>query len=297
MRTAWGDPDLEGAWNFSTITPMERPAEFAGTEFITKEEASALVRQTNERRLEGEAKPREGNVGNYNLAWWWEANGRRWVPTMRSALIIDPSDGRMPPLTQEADNRRKAREAGRERSGSPEDLPPEERCIVGVNAGPPMIPGPYGNIVQLHQSPGYVVIVNEMVHHSRIVSLDGRPHVSDAIRLQMGNSVGRWQGNTLVVDTQNFRNLGNGHIGPTALLDRNLHLVERFTRTDNDTLVYEFTIDDPTIFARSWTAQIPMQKVEAFVLEYACHEGNYGLVNILAGARAQERSATRGVGR
>jgi hypothetical protein len=154
-----------------------------------------------------------------------------------------------------------------------------------------MIPGPYANLVQVHQSPGYVVIVNEMVHDARIVPLDGRPHVGGTIRLPMGNSRGRWEGSTLVVDTRNFRDLGNGHIGPTALVDRNMRLVERFSRTDGDTLLYEFTIDDPTIFVRPWTAQIPMAKVDAFVMEYACHEGNYGLVNILSGARAEERAA------
>jgi hypothetical protein len=288
--TSWGDPDIEGTWDFATITPMQRPNELAGKAFVTREEAAQLERSTHQRRVQNEAAPREGDVGNYNLGWWWDR--RRWVPTLRTSLIIDPPDGRMPAMTGHAEARRKAREDARARTSGPEDLPPEERCIAGVNSGPPMIPGPYANLVQIHQSPGYVVIVNEMVHDSRIVPLDGRPHVNEAIRLPMGNSRGRWQGSTLVVETRNFRDLGNGHIGPTALVDRNLRLVERFSRTDRSTLVYEFTIDDPTIYVRPWTAQIPMMKVDAFVMEYACHEGNYGLVNILSGARALEKGAS-----
>jgi len=290
-RTPWGDPDFQGTWDFSTITPMQRSPELAGREFLTAAEVAELEQRAHSRRIESEARPRPGDVGNYNLGWWWEPNGRRWVPTRRASLIVDPADGRMPALTQEGEKRRKAREEAHQRLAGPEDLPPEERCLVGVNAGPPMIPGPYGNTVQFHQSPGYVVIVNEMVHHARVVPVDGRPHVSSAIRLQMGNSQGRWEGDTLVVETRNLRNLGNGHIGPTAVLDENLHLIERFTRQDDDTLMYEFTINDPTIFVRPWTAQIPMTKMDGFVLEYACHEGNYGMVNILAGARARERTA------
>ena len=289
VLTAWGDPDIEGAWNFATITPMQRPPEFAGRPFLTREEADRLEQSTDARRVQNEANPRAGDVGNYNLGWWWER--RRWVPTLRTSLIVDPPDGRMPSMTAQAEARRKARDDARARTAGPADLPPEERCIAGVNSGPPMIPGPYANLVQIHQSPGYVVIVNEMVHDARIVPLDGRPHVNEAIRLSMGNSRGRWEGSTLVVETRNFRDLGNGHIGPTALVDMNMRLVERFSRTDAETLLYEFTIDDSTIFARSWTAQIPMAKVEAFVMEYACHEGNYGLANILSGARAQEKAA------
>ena len=289
VRTAWGDPDIEGAWDFATITPMQRPPEFAGRTFLTREEADRLEQSTDQRRVQNEANPRTADVGNYNLGWWWER--RRWVPTLRTSLIIDPPDGRMPAMTTHAEARRKARDNARARTAGPADLPPEERCIAGVNSGPPMIPGPYANLVQIHQSPGYVVIVNEMVHDARIVPLDGRPHLSGAIRLPMGNSRGRWEGSTLVVETRNFRDLGNGHIGPTALVDSNLQLVEQFSRTDRDTLLYEFTIDDPTIFVRPWTAQIPMAKVDAFVMEYACHEGNYGLVNILSGARAQDKAA------
>src|SRR5215510_7249487 len=182
-RTPWGDPDLQGAWDFTTITSLERPAQFASKEFLTDSEAATLEKQINDQRYKTEETspgslggvPRaETDPGIYNLAWWWGPNGRRLVRTRRSSLVVDPKDGRIPALTSQAQAISRARDEARERRRGPSDLPLAERCIMGFNSGPPMVPGPYNNLVQIFQSPGYVVIVNEMVHDSRIVPLDSR---------------------------------------------------------------------------------------------------------------------------
>jgi hypothetical protein len=297
-RTPWGDPDLQGTWDFTTITALERPAAFAGREFLTESEAATLERQINQQRYQTEAAspgslggvPRaESDPGIYNLAWWWEPNGRRLVRTRRSSLVVDPPDGRIPPLTPRAQAIQKARDDARERRHAANDLPLAERCIMGFNSGPPMVPGPYNNLVQIFQSPGYVVIVNEMVHDARIVPLDGRARLGEAIRSWAGDARGHWEGNTLVVETRNFTDHGTGTFGLPGLIDRNLHLVERFTRADDRGLTYRFTVSDPTVWTTPWSAEVPMTRIDGFVMEYGCHEGNYGLANILAGARSEER--------
>lgn len=300
-RTVWGDPDLQGTWDFTTITPLQRPSEFAGREFLTESEAGAIEKQTNQQRFDTEARSPgslgaagrpDSDPGIYNLGWWWEPNGRRLVRTRRTSLVVDPTDGRLPPLTSQAESIMRARETARERPRGPEDLPLAERCVMGFNSGPPFVPGPYNNLVQLFQSPGYVVIVNEMVHDARIVPLDGRPALGDALRLWMGDARGRWEGNTLVVETRNFTNNGTGTFGLPGLSDTNMRLVERFTRVDDNVLMYRFTVTDPTVWTRPWSAEVPMTRIDGFVMEYGCHEGNYGLANILAGARAEERART-----
>jgi hypothetical protein len=298
-RTPWGDPDLQGAWDFTTITALERPAQFAGREFLTEAEAAALEKQINEQRYKTEESspgslggvPRaETDPGIYNLAWWWGPNGRRLVKTRRSSLVVDPPDGRIPALTPQAQAVSRARDDVRELRRTPGDLPLAERCMMGFNSGPPMVPGPYNNLVQIFQSPGYVVIVNEMVHDARVVPVDGRAHVGDGLRFWAGDSRGRWDGATLVVETRNFTANGTGTFGVAGLVDRNFVLVERFTRADDRSLTYTFTITDPTVFAKPWSAEVPMTRIDGFVMEYACHEGNYSMTNILAGARAEERS-------
>ena len=160
---------------------------------------------------------------------------------------------------------------------------------MGFNSGPPMVPGPYNNLVQIFQSPGYVVIVNEMVHDARVVPLDSRPHLSDAFRFWAGDSRGRWDGDTLVVETRNLTDHGTGTFGLPGLTDRRARLVERFTRSSDRGLVYRFTVTDSTVWAKPWSAEVPMTRIDGFVMEYACHEGNYSLPNILSGARAEER--------
>jgi hypothetical protein len=298
-RTPWGDPDLQGTWDFTTITPLQRPAELAGREFLTAQEAAALETRINQQRVQTEETspgslggvPRpETDPGIYNLGWWWEPNGRKVVGTRRSSLVVDPPDGQIPPLTPAAQAVLKAREEARARSYMAADLPLAERCIMGFNSGPPIVPGPYNNLVQLFQSPGYVVIVNEMVHDARIVPLDSRPPLGDSFRFWSGDSRGRWEGNTLVVETRNYTDHGTGTFGLPGLTDRNMRLVERFSRTGDGVLMYAFTVNDPTVWTRAWSAEIPMKRIDGFVMEYACHEGNYALANILAGARAEEKA-------
>ncbi|MBI1786079.1 MAG: hypothetical protein HYR60_00735 [Acidobacteria bacterium] len=287
LRTPRGQPDLQGIWDFATITPLERPKELAGKEVLTAEEAaefeSRTLQQRNPDRRDGGA---QADVGRAYNQFWWDY-GTKIVGTRRTSLIVDPPDGRVPPLTPEAQKRADARTVIRQRPpAGPEDRNLWERCILGGNAGPPMAPGPYNNNVQLFQTSRYVVILNEMINDARIVPLDGRPHVPPNIRQWRGDSRGRWDGNTLVVDTRNFTDETNFRGATKAL-----HVVERFTRVDAGTLLYEFTVDDPATWTRPWSAAIPMRKTEGPMFEYACHEGNYGMFNMLAGARAGEKAA------
>ena len=295
-RTAWGQPDLQGVWDFRTLTPMERPEELADKQVLTAEEAA----QFREGRL-AEIAARDDEVpadivGNYNQFWF--DRGTTVVETNRTSLVVDPPDGRIPPLTPAAQERQVAIEEARRGIGGDEptpggwldDLGPgglRVRCILGFNSGPPMTPSAYNNNVQLVQTPEQVVILNEMNHNARIVPLDGRPHLGPHLRQWVGDSRGRWDGDTLVVETTNF-------LRETAVLQgqssANLHLVERFTRVDADTLLYEVTIDDPTTWTRPWTYAVPMMKNSEPPYEYACYEGNYAMEVILAGARAKERA-------
>ena len=285
-------PDIEGIWNYSTLTPLERPAEFAGKEFLTPKEAADFTKQVLERtnmdRRDGSA---DADVARaYNDAWY--DRGTRVATVygkVRTSLVIDPPDGHLPALT--ADGQRRAAERAQARRDHPADGPEDrslaERCL-SFNAGPPMLPGPYNNFVQILQFRDHVVIANEMIHDARVVPLDGRPHRASSIRTWQGDSVGRWEGATLVVDTVNFTD-------KTAFRGANerLHLVERFTRADARTLLYEFTVDDPASFTKPWTVALPMTKSSDQIYEYACHEGNYALPDILRGARAQEQSGRR----
>jgi hypothetical protein len=294
-RTADGQPDLQGVWDFRTITPLERPKALGTKAFYTEEEAANFEKQENRRQNRdlidsergSELYPR-GGVVPYNEVWY--DRGNKIVGSRRTSLIVDPPDGRLPPLTPEGQKTADIRAAwqrnnstGHTEADSWEDRPLQERCILGLNAGPPMTPGPYNNNFQLFQTPGYVVILNEMVHDARIVPMDGRPHLS--FRQWKGDSRGRWDGNTLVVDTTNFKR-ETSLPGSSA----NTHLIERFTRTDANTLLYEFTVEDPTMWTRPWTAAVPMSKSEDPLYEFACHEGNYAMAGILAGARAREKA-------
>ena len=285
-----GQPDLQGVWDFGSVTPLQRPAALADKEFLTEEDVSALEAQAAGRV---DRPPRPGDPGTYNQFWF--AGGTKVVGTRRTSLIDDPSDGRLPAYTPEGQARMAAREEARRRNAGPEDRDVDERCILGFNSGPPMLPGAYNNFVQLFQIPGYVVILNEMVHDVRLIPLDGRPPLPSQIRQWRGDSRGRWEGDTLVVETRNFMDLGTAHPAPNmAILEAlgpHLHLVERFSRLDADTLRYQFTINDPTAFTQPWSVEMTMTKTQDALYEYACHEGNYGLFNILAGARADERAS------
>jgi len=300
-RTPWGAPDLQGVWDFRSITPMERPAALEGKEFLTEEEAANLEQEAvdrNERLLNEpaqrapvltslEARP-DGKPGFYNNFWLDE--GTKIVGTRRTSLIVDPPEGKIPPLTPASQEQQAATAEARRGvlfhqptpGGGVEELGPgglQLRCITGFNAGPPMTPGGYNNNVQLFQTADYVALLNEMNHNFRIIPLDGPAHVD--LRQWTGDSRGHWEGETLVVETTNFLRETSFLLGQS---DGQLHLVERFTRVSPQTLMYEATIDDPTVWSRPWTFQVPMELNDQPLYEYACHEGNYGLTNILAGA-------------
>ena len=299
-RTPDGRPDLSGVWDFRTVTPLERPMELADKEFFTAEEAAEFESQrvlannvdlnrattvTDRRVVNGTTETVDLRLA-YNNFWW--DRGTRVVGTKRTSLVIDPPDGRIPALIPEAQERAAARAAlNRRITQGPEDRSLSERCILGFNAGPPITPGGYNQNVQIFQTPDHVVLLNEMVHTARIVPLDGRPH--GTLRQWTGDSRGRWDGETLVVETTNFLR-GTSFRGSSA----NLHLVERFTRVDADTLLYQFTVEDPTTWTKPWTAEIPMRKNDAPLFEYACHEGNYGMEGTLSGARAIEKETRTG---
>ena len=285
-RTPDGKPNLEGVWTHATITPLERPPELREKQFFTKEEAAQYEKQVRERtnadRRDGGA---EADVGRaYNEVWY--SRGTNVVPTLRTSLIIDPADGRIPALTADAQKKATARAEYRRLhpADGPEDRSLAERCIFWRTAGPPMMPGPYNNNYQIIQSPGVVTILSEMIHDARIIRTDGGPHLPATIRQWMGDPRGHWEGNTLVVDTTNFTDKTN-----FSGSGENLHLIERFTRTGPDSLTYEFKVDDPSSFVRPWTVQIPMSTTEGPVLEYACTEGNYAMTGMLEGARREEK--------
>jgi hypothetical protein len=284
-RTPDGKPDLQGIWDFRTLTPLERPNQFAGKETLSAEEVATLEQRNAETRVD--RAPRTGDPGTYNQFWF--DFGTRVVDDKRTSLIVDPADGRLPPLTPEAEKRAAERaERLRRPAEGPEDRPTWERCLLGFNSGPPIMPSGYNNNVQLIQTRDYVVILNEMVHDARVVPISSRPHSST--RRWLGESRGRWEGDTLVVETRNFTANGTGTIGLRVPPTDQLRLTERFTLRDPQTLVYQFTVDDPATWTRPWTAAVPMRKSDEQIYEYACHEGNLGMVGIMAGAREQESS-------
>ena len=284
-RTADGGPDLRGIWSNVVATPLERPRELGEREILTDEEVAALEARLAGRQVD--RPPAKGSAGSYNR--FWNPRGR---PSAQTSLIIDPPDGRLPPRTPEGQRRADIRAIPRiERldTGGYEDRDLWERCI---SMGVPRLPGGYNNNLQIFQTPDHVAILIEMVHEVRIIPLDPHPHIAPHIRQYLGDSRGYWDGDTLVVETTNFAH--EAHFfdyrdfrGSTG----NLHLVERFTRVDADTLHYEFTVTEPTTFTRSWTARVPVTKTEEPIFEYACHEGNRALANILRGARVQEKAA------
>jgi hypothetical protein len=289
-RTPDGQPDLQGVWSFATITPLERPSELAGKQFFTEKEVvdyeKDVLQRTNRDRRDG---PADADVSRAYNDFWWDS-GNRVVSTRRTSLITDPPDGKIPALTADGQKRGAERAEARRLHpyDGPEDRPLQERCLGWVTAGPPILPSAYNNNIRIVQGTGYVAILNEMIHDVRIIPLDGRPHLPQNVRLWMGDSRGHWDGDTLVVDTTNFSDKTNFRGA-----DQNLHLIERFKRTSDGVLMYQFTVDNETAFTRSWTAELPMRKSQDPMFEYACHEGNYSLLNVLAGARAEEKATTR----
>jgi hypothetical protein len=289
-RTPWGDPDLEGIWTNATLTPLQRPPELGSKEFFTPEEAAQFQRTRIEQTNADRPLP-PGQVGAYNDAFF--ERGTSIVRSRRTSLVVDPSDGRIPALTPEAQKKVEARQ--KREAVSPADGPEDrwltERCIL-FGATVPMLPEPYNNNYRIIQSPGYVTILVEMNHDARVIPLDGRPHLTAGIQQWTGDSRGRWDGTTLVVETTNLKfnhqsRFGVGYLN--GLSDERLRVVERFTMTDPNTLTYRATIEDPSVFVRPWTVELSMARTAGPLFEVACHEGNYGMANILSGHRAEER--------
>ena len=300
-RTAWGDPDLQGVWDYFTFTPLERPEEFAEKDTLTDEEAAIVGQQGHAAALARDRDgPAEGSPGSYGQQVWTDR--ARATALTQPSLLVDPPEGRIPPLTAVETSRLAAVPSSGERpvrtradgigADGPEDRGLAERCLVGFSTGPPMLPSGYNNNVQIVQSPTFVALMVEMVHDVRIIPLDGRPALNSNIRQWLGSSRARWDGETLVVETTNF----TGKVASFSTTSEswgtgtNLRLIERFTRVDADTLHYEFTVEDPTVFSQPFSGSLPMNRSNLPLYEYACQEGNYGLHNILSGARVAEKT-------
>ena len=290
-RTAWGQPDLQGVWDFRSITPLQRPERLENQEFLTEEEAAELEQAAVARDAaawDREARRTEagGNVGAYNN--FWMDRGQKAVGTRRTSLIVDPPNGRMPEQTTAAQQRAGVRRDYRREhpADGPEDFSNGVRCILGFNAGPPFTPSAYNNNMQLFQTPDHVVVVTEMVHTARIIPLDGSPHLPSNVQQWSGDSRGHWEGETLVVETTNHTDKTRWR-GSTP----DMRLVERFTRVAAEPLLYEFTVTDPPPWPAPWTAAVPLLLNPEPMFEYACHEGNYSMGVMLAGTREEEKAA------
>jgi hypothetical protein len=295
-RTEFGAPDLRGVWNFSSNTPLERPAQYAGREFLTPEEAAKLT-ETAEARFEAaeNAESSRGGVGGYNQFW---VESLAQGTNQRTSLIIDPPDGKLPALLPgvKAENGGLGPDTGGKRpvrfrvggvaKDGPEDRGLSERCLMGFNSGPPFMPSMYNNNVQIFLTKTHAVVMTEMIHDARVVPLDKRPALDPAIRLWSGDSRGYWEGDTLVVETRNFTDKINTFRG--AGTGATMQLTERFTRVGPDRVDYQFTINDPATYSKPFTVLVPMVRADGELFEYACHEGNYGMANILSGARQEE---------
>lgn len=291
-RTPWGSPDLQGTWTNETITPFERPASLAGKAFLTQEEAAELEKRTVARREEADRAAT--NFASYNN--FWLDSGTEVVSTRQTSLVVDPSDGRVP-VRPEAEATRDANLA--RSADSYEYMSVWDRCITRGVPGS-MFPAGYNNAYRILQTPDSVVILYEMIHDARIIPLDGRPHVASTIRLWMGDARGRWEGDTLIVETTNFTD--KGWIASNAASARikgipqseALHVVERFRRIDTETIHYEATIEDPAVYMRPWKVAFPLKQDPAYqIFEYACHEGNRAVENILSGGRAADGATTK----
>jgi hypothetical protein len=277
-RTPDGHPDLQGIWNNATQTPLQRPVALGAKQFYTDEELAQLRLHNHDTDALA-----NGDPGTYNQFWWEEGGLLK-----QTSLIVDPPNGRMPPLTSAGERRRAdLRARGDDRFDNPEERNLAERCIT---RGAPKLPGGYNNNFQIVQTPGYVTIVQEMIHEARIIPLDGRPHAPTQVTSYLGDSRGRWEGDTLVVETTNFRrNVDETSYNCCGGAAENLSVVERFTLVGNESIDYRYTVNDPTMFTRSWTVSVPMRRAAGPIYEYACHEGNIAMQGILRGGRAEDR--------
>lgn len=310
-RTEYNQPDLQGVWNFASNTPLQRPRRFGEQEFLTADQIEQEVARINAaaeaaaaaaaRQVVSDVPEVSDNPGGYN-DFWFESAGLG--DTVRSSLIVSPKNGRIPDLVEGAPRQfgglgpdipstRPVRfVVGGIAKDGPEDRGLSERCLVGFNSGPPFVPSLYNNNVQIFQNKDTVVIMTEMIHDARIVRMGDKPELSDDIRLWSGDSRGYWEDDTLVVVTKNFNGLRQTFNSSGS--NENVVLTERFTRSSYDTVDYQFTIDDPQTFTEEITAIVPMTKVAGLLYEYACHEGNYGMVNTLRGKRYEDRMAAEG---
>ena len=289
LKTSWGVPDLQGTWDFGTMTPLRRPRRLGDKEFYTPEEVAKMEADAARGRdayaqRDYQSEPSQGDV-DVGYDFVFIDTGTRFSGTMRTSLVVDPPNGQVPGLTRYALMRHaENREKWERRPRTPADRPPATRCLVGFNTGPPMSSGAYNNIMRVFQSPGYVAVLNEMVNDHRVIPTDDGEHLPANMRLWKGDSRGRWEGDALVVETRNFRPETNFQgSGP------NMHLTERFTRLDADTLRYEYTVDDPQSFQGPWATVQDFRATTDDVHEYACHEGNRAMHLMLAGARREER--------
>ena len=288
-------PSFEGIWNSASLTPFQRPVELGAKEYYTEQEAAAYEKsksqEVNRDRRDG---GQEADIARaYNELFF--DRGTKLARTRRTSMIVDPPDGRIPAMTPEA---RRKFQAIQEKfaahpADGPEDRPLPDRCLMFSQSGPPMIPGNYNDLYQIVQTPEYISILAEMGNQARVIPLDGRPHLPGSVRGWMGDSRGHWEGDTLVVETTNFRSNDRSRFGVQyeGMTDQNLRITERFTRTGPDSIIYRATVDDPTVYTKSWTMEVALEKAEGPVFEYACHEGNYGLAGVLSGEREQEKRA------
>ena len=295
-RTPDGHPDLQGVWTNATLTPLQRPAELAGKEYLTPEEAAAfekrLVEQTDADRIEGPRNAQDLGRRAYNQAF--NDRGTHIVKTRRTSLVVDPPDGRIPPFTPAAQKvfDKTYKNFNDMPTDGPEDRLLTERCILFGGTGPPMLVEPYNNNYQIFQTPGSVAVLSEMNHDARLIPLDNRPHLPASIVQWTGDPRGHWEDDTLVVESANFKFNDKSRFGVAymqGMSDQNLHVTERFTRTDANTILYRATVDDATIYTKPWTVELTLNKRTEAIYEYACHEGNYGMTGILSGARAAEK--------
>lgn len=287
-RTADGQPDLQGFWTNATYTPLERPKNVT-KEFYTKEEAAELEKRA---AADDSAQTEPGTIADVHYdftQFGLDTHQAPYASNPRTSMIVDPPDGRLPPLSAEGRKRAAERAEQEKRVGrwdSAQTNQLDDRCVIFAGAGPPMMPQSYNSNYQIVQAPGYVMILFEIAHDVRIIPLDGRPHLPPDVRQWIGDSRGRWEGDTLVVETTNF----NGK-NPLSGSSEHMRVTERFTRVDADTIRYQFTINDESTWTRPWSADLPMRRTIGPLFEHACHEGNYGLYNTLVGARLEEKKA------
>jgi hypothetical protein len=302
LRTPDGQPDLQGFWTNSTYTPLERPRNVT-KEFYTPEEAAEIEKRAAERENAEPAPGTPADVHYDEAQFGLNRSQATYARNLRTSLIVDPADGRIPPPTAEAQKRAAELVALRKRKGGPFDsvqnMDFDDRCLIMAGTAPPMLSPGYMSNYQIVQAPGYVMILVERIHDARIIPLDGRPHPPENVRQWIGSSRGRWEGNTLVVESRNFNSkrpgVGDGQMAGLAFrgASQDMRVTEWFTRVDADTILYRFTVEDEKTWARPWTAELPMVKLQPQgpLFEHACHEGNYGLYNTLAGARVEEKRA------